>query len=169
MNIKIKETLTSELIQSYKVKFDLQMKYSYTRIVIPCVAGIFFIISNLHDKEGIIIGSSLIFLSAIYFYSIFNARKSYIDIAKKTISKLQQNEREVIFELNDTSFKCETFEAKVECKWSAFSNYKLVDGILYLLLNDNYLSSFGINENILTREQLLEFYTFLKSTLSEKK
>lgn len=172
MNIKLKRIVSSELIRSQKIKFDLQMGNLYKRALLPCLVGVIIIIINLNAKDAFLgkaLGANLIFLSAFSFYSFYSARRSFVNKTKKIVEKCEINRSEIRIEINEGSFIYETFETKFEYKWSAFSNYKLSKGILYLLINDNYLTSIGIDENELTKQELVGFYTFLIKTVPEKK
>ncbi len=171
MNIEIKRKITDELLKSYKMIFDLQMKNAYRWAIILSIAGVFFMLWGIYDKDNsaVSLDSFSIFVSVYLFYNIYKTRKAYLSIPKKLIENSTENNNEITITILDDLFTYETFERKLHYKWSAFSNYKLVKDILFLFIGDNYLSAFTVHENELTKQELLEFYNFLAKNLSEKK
>ena len=172
MNIEIKVPINDELIASSKVKFDLFFKKAYNFTVLLSVVGICCIVWSLFKKNedlSIPPGSIFIIAAAVYFFHIYRSRMFYVGVAKRLVANCPENDKDIAITIEDDFFTYQTFEGKLQYKWCAFTNYKLINGALYLILNDNYLSSYTILEKELTKSELLSFYTFLNKTLREKK
>jgi len=58
---------------------------------------------------------------------------------------------------------------KQEFKWSVFRYYKYVDDMIFLLPNENYLSSYIIYKNEVTEQEFLELYNFVSKIFPERK
>jgi hypothetical protein len=134
------------------------------------VIGLVFIITNLKDDSaiGLGIGIGLEFFAFFYLFTLLRSREKSTERLKKELSKFSQTDPVSILKINDFKIIYESSEIKLEYNWSVIKSYKIYKGSILLMIND-YLNSFVVFENEISKEEYIELSQFVSKRLPEKK
>lgn len=170
MEITITRNRNESSLTINRLQWELLLKKYYFHIILYFTVGLFFIITNIKDDSaiGLGIGIGLEFFAFFYLFNLLRSREKSNDRLKKELSKLSQTDPSAIFKINDTGVIYESSEVRLEYKWSVIKSYKIYKGAIFLVLNE-YLNSFVVLGNEVSKEQFIELSQFVSRSFPKKK
>ena len=142
-----------------------------TFLGICSVGGISFLYFNA-DGSGIVIGPLLILTALAYLIAFINvvvkSLKLKAIIEKSTIievERMKSTDGIVKLEFSDEDFHYQDGDYEIRVKWNLIKSHLLMDGHLFLLLNNTSLSSYAISELDVGLSEFNEISNFVMDKL----
>jgi hypothetical protein len=172
MEIVIKGVSSIEaLTKSNKIKFKLYTKSSWIRSGYYFFIGVTILIDSFFERDfqEIIrdIGILFLFYSFNVLATIFKLKKYVNSSVDQYIHRIKSLEYECY--INEQFIKITDEESEEKIKWAKFSSYYVNQGYIFLIKDQNILSSFAIHMSKLSDGEYQWFVTFLKSKLPNEK
>lgn len=115
---------------------------------------------NLHI--GLIVGVSFLLFSMYVLKSFYKQNRSYERELDIYINKLKSFESQLIVTDSFIHYSNELFSQEI--KWKYFDRYKEVDGLILLIIGNNYLDSLVLDSTDFTSEEFDE----IRRTINQK-
>jgi hypothetical protein len=175
MEIIIKRPSNDDLLEHNYIKWKL-FSNRYIILLVYAVMGIFFLVGNwltLKDGEyfwGFIssFGLSLVFLSLFYFSHIYQYKRKYLSRTKQILNRYKNQNEGVEIKITDKLVSYKDLEAYSEMKWTYFTEFKLYNNYLILIIDKQSLNSIIVNRNEISGAQFTELLEFVKNKLPER-
>jgi hypothetical protein len=168
MEITISRNRNESSLAISKLQWKLMSKKYYLFISFCIGTGLLFIITNIKDDSAISLGIGIgfEFFAFFYLFTLLRSRENWNERLKKDLSK--QTNPLAVLKINEFKIIYESSEMKLEYSWNVIKSYKIYKGSILLMI-DNYLNSFVVLENELSKEQFVELFQFVSKSLPEKK
>lgn len=177
MEIIIQRNNNDDLLRQNQIKWRIFSQKNIILFSVYAIVGlVILIITLLSSKEGVSFwgfqssfGLSLIFLSFFYFSHTYRNRANFFARTKQYLNRIKPLNEGIEIIITDASIRFKDFQTFSEMKWSFFTQYKLYDDYLFIIVESDYLNSIIINKNEIEPTKYSELVNFLKSRLQERK
>src|SRR5688572_9480698 len=177
MEIIITRQNSDELLQINAIKWKLFTKKNVQVVFLYAFIGAVILVVNwISLKKGesfwrfeSSFGLGILFLSLFYFIHFYKNKIRFLAKTKELISKYKNESGGIEIKITNSAITYRDVEIYSDMKWTVFSEYKLYNGYLILLIDNLYLSSIIINRNEISEAEFTELFDFVKSKMPEKK